>query len=236
MSDQHQDAGAVSAAAPMFSRAAWVRIVPFATYLAFIVLVDVLGRLGVPAASLRWLYAVKVSAVALTLLIFWRQYRELQRWRVSPTWVAIALASGVAVWWLWISLDAPWMVVGAPDGFDPRTNGQLDWLLVAARIAGAALVVPVMEELFWRSFLMRWIEQTNFEQVEAGLVRPWAVLASAVLFGFEHNQWLAGIVAGLVYGVLYRRNGMLWSAVVAHGVTNLTLGLWIVHTQMWTYW
>ena len=236
MSDPHHEGGVVSAAAPMFTRAAWVRIVPFATYLAFIVLVDVLARLGVPVASLRWLYAVKVALVALTLVIFWRQYTELHRWRVGPMGVAVALVAGVGVWWLWISLDASWMVVGAPSGFDPRTNGQIDWLMVVARIAGAALVVPVMEELFWRSFLMRWIEHVNFEQVEPGQVRPWAVLVSSVLFGFEHNQWLAGIVAGLVYAMLYRRQGVLWSAVVAHGVTNLTLGLWIVHTQMWTYW
>ena len=236
MSDPHHEGGAVSAAAPMFSRAAWVRIVPFATYLAFIVLVDGLTRLGVPAASLRWLYAVKVSMVALTLVIFWRHYTELQRWRVSPTMVAVALAAGMLVWWLWITLDAPWMLVGTSDGFDPRTNGQIDWLMVSVRIAGAALVVPVMEELFWRSFLMRWIDHVNFEQVTPGRVRPWGVLASALMFGFEHNQWFAGVVAGLVYSALYRRQGMLWSAIVAHGVTNLALGLWIVHAQMWTYW
>ena len=37
--------------------------------------------------------------------------------------------------------------------------------LVAVRWIGATLVVPVMEELFWRSFLMRWFQRTQFETV-----------------------------------------------------------------------
>lgn len=102
-----------------------------------------LGRLGVPAEQVRWLYAVKIFAVVVTLLMCWRHYTELHSWEVSPIWAGIAVAVGVAVFGLWIARNAGWMIIGTPAGFDPRTGAQIDWLMVAVRIAGAALVVPV---------------------------------------------------------------------------------------------
>jgi CAAX prenyl protease-like protein len=63
-----------------------------------------------------------------------------------------------------------------------------------------------------------------------------ALAIGAVLFGLEHNLWLAGIVAGLAYSLLYMRSGNLWTAILAHGVTNGVLGAWIVITGNWYYW
>jgi CAAX prenyl protease-like protein len=222
--------------APMLNRAAWVRILPFLVYMLFIGVADVLARLGVPPEPLRWLYAVKIAAVVVTLLICYRHYDELHRWRVGPREAVVALAAGVLVFALWIALNAGWMVVGTPAGFDPRTGGQIDWLMVAVRIGGAALVVPVMEELFWRSFLLRWLDAYDFQSVNARTVRLQSVAIAALLFGIEHHQWLAGIVAGLAYSVLYMRARSLWTPILAHGVTNGVLGVWIVTTGNWQYW
>ena len=225
-----------AASPPLLSRAAWARILPFLVYMLFIVVADVLGRFGVDAQQLRWLYGVKIFAVVLTLLIFWRHYTELHTLRLSPTWAGIAVLAGVIVFILWIYLSTGWMLIGSPQGFDPRNQGNIDWLLVVVRIAGAALVVPVMEELFWRSFLTRWIDSSDFESVDPQRVRWSSVAIASVLFGFEHNLWLAGIVAGLAYGALYKRQGNLWSAIIAHAVTNGILGVWIVRTASWTFW
>ena len=63
-----------------------------------------------------------------------------------------------------------------------------------------------------------------------------AFLITAVLFGFEHNLWLAGIVAGVAYALLYMRTGQLWAPILAHAVTNGLLGVWILVTSNWTYW
>ena len=238
MSDQDKQTPVQARAAPasMLSGAAWVRILPFLVYLLFIVVADLLARLGVSASALRWLYPVKIFAVVVTLVICWRHYQELHTVRLSPIWAGIAVLVGFVVFVLWISLSSGWMLIGSPTGFDPRTNGQVDWLLVGLRIAGAALVVPVMEELFWRSFLMRWLDKTDFEAVDPAKVRLSSVAIAAVLFGFEHNLWLAGIVAGVAYSVLYMRQRSLWSAIVAHAVTNGILGVWIVRSAEWTFW
>lgn len=203
--DKQSPIQASAANAPMLSRAAWARILPFLVYLLFIVIADVLGRIGLSEAALRWLYPVKIFAVVVILVICWRHYQELHTVQLSPIWAGIAVLVGVVVFVLWIGLSTGWMLIGSPAGFDPRTNGQVDWLLVGLRIAGAALVVPVMEELFWRSFLIRWLDSTDFLSVDPAQIRLQSVAIGAVLFGFEHNLWLAGIVAGVMYSVLYMR-------------------------------
>jgi CAAX prenyl protease-like protein len=229
-------AAALPADAPMFNHAAWMRILPFAAYLFFIVAGDVLERLGVAASTLVWLYPAKIAVVALLLALFWRHYSELRHFRLSSTQTLTALVTGVVVLILWVSLDAGWMIIGSPSGFDPRSQGQIDWLLVAIRIAGAALVVPVMEELFWRSFLMRWIVSPDFESVESSQLGLKSFVITVLLFGVEHNLWLAGIVAGAAYSLLYMRHRTLWSPILAHAVTNGLLGIWVVRTGNWSYW
>ncbi|MES2349841.1 MAG: CAAX prenyl protease-related protein [Pseudomonadota bacterium] len=219
----------------MLKREAMARVLPFAIYMGFILVADVLSRLGVTDVQLRWLYAVKIGAVVAALLFYRREYRELAS-RLSPRAALVAVAAGVLVLVLWINLDLPWMRVGASAGFDPRTDGVVDWSLVAVRLLGAALVVPLMEELFWRSFLLRWVQSPDFLNVTPAQVKVGAFVVTVILFGIEHNLWLAGMVAGLVYNLLYIRSSTLWSPILAHAVTNGLLGLWIIQTANWTYW
>ncbi|MCM2566553.1 CAAX prenyl protease-related protein [Janthinobacterium kumbetense] len=220
----------------MFDRAALPRVAPFLAYLSFIAIADMLGRLGVAAQDLRWLYVVKIGVV-LGLLLYWRRsYTELRWTPLGARAILGALAGGVVVFLLWINLDASWMSIGKPDGFDPRTDGRIEWSLVVLRIAGAVLVVPVMEELFWRSFLLRWIDKPDFLRADPRLASVKAFAISVLLFGFEHNLWLAGMVAGAVYSLLYMRSQSLWSPILAHGVTNGVLGLWIISGGHWIYW
>jgi CAAX prenyl protease-like protein len=234
MPDQRALTG--KAAGTGLGRAAWARILPFATYMAFVAMADVLGRIGFDAHALRSLYGVKVAAVVLVLAVFWRDYTELGRAALRPAAAVAAVAAGIAVLVLWVSLDAGWMQIGASSGFDPTDGGRIDWSLVAMRIAGAALVVPLMEELFWRSFLLRWIAEPDFLRAGPAAAGLKGLLISSVLFGFEHNLWLAGIVAGLAYGALYMRYRSIWAAIAAHAVTNGLLGAWVVHTGNWHYW
>jgi CAAX prenyl protease-like protein len=110
------------------------------------------------------------------------------------------------------------------------------WPLVAVRWIGAALIVPVMEELFWRSFLMRWIQSPQFESVVPQRVALKAIVLSTFVFVLAHTLWLAAIVAGLAYAWLYVRTGKLWTSVIAHAVTNGVLGVWVVATGRWAFW
>lgn len=220
---------------PMLARG-----LPFACYIAFLVMVSSLPAMqpGLPI-DLRWLYAVQIMLVIGTLAIFRRDYLEL--WVASPVRIAdwgLSLLLGVLVFVLWINLDSGWVTLGeASSGWVPtNTAGEMIWPLVVVRIFGAAAVVPVMEELFWRSFVQRWIDKKDFLALvpAAGSLR--ALLLTSVVFGIEHSQWLAGIIAGLAYGWLYRRSDSLWPPIVAHSLTNLLLGVWVVHSGQWHFW
>ena len=221
------------------SRAALVRVVPFA---AFMVLLAVRGAVpedGSWGIDPRWLYGVTVLAVGGLLAWFWREYGELVSQTLpSLAEAALAVAVGLVVFGLWINLDAPWMRLGEPSaGFVPKdANGQLLWPLIAVRWVGASLLVPVMEELFWRSFLMRWVQNPQFESVVPQQVGLKAVVLSTFVFMLAHTLWLAAIIAGLAYAWLYIRTGKLWVPIIAHAVTNGVLGVWVLQTQRWAFW
>lgn len=220
----------------MLERSVLSRVLPFGAYISFLFLSDVLAKFGLEAQDLRWLYSVKIAVVVWLLWVFRAEYSELS-WpsKSTRTWV-IAVITGAAVFFAWISLNADWMLIGTPTSYNPFGGSGVDWVLVVVRLVGAALVVPLMEELFWRSFLMRWICDQNFRMVEPAVVGVRAFAITTVFFAVEHNFWLAGIVAGMAYGLLYMGSGTLWSPIIAHAVTNGMLGVWVLYTGNWAYW
>ena len=220
-------------------RPATPRVVPFATYILFLILGSLLMSVAQHAHwDPRWLYGVKIACVALVLGCFWRGYAELHR-APAPSardW-QLAVVVGLLVFVLWINLDQPWASIGAPAVFDAsREGGGIDWSLVAVRWIGAALVVPLMEELFWRSFVLRWLQRQDFWRLAPAQITMKVSLITAVLFAVEHNLWLAGLAAGFAYNWLYIRTGKLWVPVIAHAVTNGALGVWVVTTRNWQFW
>lgn len=215
----------------------FVRSLPFGLYITVLVLEGLLPHWA-PAFDLRWLYPVKAGLVALALAVLWRHYTELRSYGLPLKHLFLALGVGVAVLVLWVSLDAAWMIMGdVGKGYNPTdAAGRIDWLLVAFRVAGAALVVPIMEELFWRSFMQRWVQRAEFLALDPSRIGLKALLVASALFAVEHSQWLAGLVAGLAYGWLYIRTRNLWAPVIAHGVTNGALGAYVVTTGRWSFW
>jgi CAAX prenyl protease-like protein len=215
------------------------RLFPFAAFMAVLAL-----RSLVPEAPLlargfdpRWLYAVQAGLAGGLIVWWWREFTELLA-RPTVREALVSIAVGVAVWWIWVRLDEPWMRISEPSNpFNPvDATGQVLWGLIALRWLGAVLVVPLMEELFWRSFLMRWIESHDFINVDARRVGVKAVVLSTFVFTLAHTEWLAAAIAGLAYALLYRWSGKLWTAVLAHAVTNAVLGTWVVMWGHWGFW
>lgn len=222
---------------PAFSPAALARCIPFFVFMGFLALRGYLpADVGLDA---RWIYGAQTVIVAGLLAYYWRGYGELVRQNLPDAretgWAVVV---GIAVFAIWVQLDAPWMQLGsATASFVPLdADGQPIWTLIMLRLMGAALVVPVMEELFWRSFLMRWVQHPGFERVDPQTVGARAIVLSTFVFTLAHTLWLAAVVAGLAYALLYRRNGKLWSAVIAHAVTNGLLGIWVIWTGRWEFW
>ena len=211
------------------------RILPFAAYIGFIVLESLLPDGTIPRA---WLYGMQVSLTGALLLWLWPHYAELRPaprdqprpGRPGPlAWLAAA-AVGIAVFILWINLDLPWARFGESRGLVEAAGEAPAVAVVALRVLGAVLIVPIMEELFWRSFLMRWIDNPRFLELAPQSASWKAIIVSSVLFAAEHHLWLAGMLAGLAFALLYRRTGSLWLVIAAHAVTNAALELWVWRT------
>lgn len=215
------------------------RVMPFGVFIALMAIEPWMAGNLANQIDARWFYGLRSAVTASLILYFWRQYEELNQaaWP-RPSDVALAVFVGIGVLVLWLLLDDGIFLLGEQTpGFDPRNgDGQIDWGLALTRLAGAALVVPVMEELFWRAWLMRYLQDRFWETVTPSQVTRGAILLSSVVFGLEHQQWAAGILAGLAYAWLYWRSNNLWLAVISHAVTNFLLGCFVLARGAWYFW
>ncbi len=195
-------------------------------------------RLAAWGVDVRWLYAARVVIVASLLAFLWRHYTEMHHLDgVTAGRLAAAIGTGIAVFLLWINLDFEWARLGNSVAFDPTLpDGGLDWQFVFFRLLGLAIIVPVMEELFWRSFLLRWLERKDFWLQDPAKVGVRAMIICAALFALEHNLWLAGFIAGAAYVLVYVVGRNIWLAIISHATTNAALGGWILATRSWQFW
>ena len=220
----------------------WPRILPFALFMGFIGVAPLLTALfpgddQVQAIEL-WLYPVKALAVGGLLVFFWSHYDELQNpFLISWAEGLSVLGIGLLVYVLWVRMDWFWAIQGELTGYNPFENNNSNGVLLTVfRLFGASVVVPVMEELFWRSFLIRWIVDNRFHVVPLGTFTIGSFAATVVLFGLVHHLWLAGMMAGTLYNVLLYRTRRLWPCILAHGLTNLALGIHVLLTGEWKWW
>lgn len=217
--------------APLLLRAA-----PFGVFIALLAMQPWLEG----HVDARWLAVSRCLAAGALLILFWRAYCELRPpagARPSLRESLLAVGAGLAVFVAWITFDSGWAAFETGPGLAPlRADGALDPALVAMKLVGLVLVVPVMEELFWRSLVMRWIDRRDFLAMDPRAASLAAVGVSAALFALEHSLWFAGLLAGVVYAWLYRRSGNLWTAILAHATTNGALAAWILATRRWELW
>ena len=166
------------------------------------------------------------------------------RWVISFE----ALLTGPLVFILWVTLDVPYTKFSQPDD---SWNLQkqfaaapvMVWVFAGVRIAGSTLLVPMLEEVFYRSFLYRYILAPNwmFTAHSSFAVKPF--LITSIVFGFTHQHWLAGIACGIIYQLLVIRTNRIGDAITAHAVTNLLLGVWVItkgfgyaEKEQWHFW
>jgi exosortase E/protease (VPEID-CTERM system) len=178
------------------------------------------------------LYPARIACVLVVLWFYRVHYRGLE-WGLH--WDSIAI--GVAVFALWYQLAAG----GDPEDVQTLENGLAGLgaggsaLWIVARIVGMSVVIPIAEELAFRGYVLRRLVSADFDRVDARRPVAWAWLVSSAAFGVLHSDWFAGILAGLAYALAQQRRGRVTDAIVAHGVTNLLLGLdaWLLGNLRW---
>lgn len=171
--------------------------------------------------------------------------RPVLDFRVRSGFRSILLGVAVFVVWIGPDLIAPgwrssWLfsndIVGRPESGFPEA-GRASGVALGLRFARAAVLVPIVEELFWRGWLPRVIMEADFRKVPLGSFTPAAFVITAVLFATEHGSWWdVGLAAGLIYNWWMMRTRSLGDLMLAHAVTNACLSAWVVGAGKWAYW
>jgi exosortase E/protease (VPEID-CTERM system) len=182
------------------------QILPFAVFMASALLASTFANMP------TLVYPLRAAAMVAALAIFLPYLRSLV-WRLDP----LALGAGLAIGVIWTATAPP------AAGTDMAMAGALQGLggaafvaWVVARVVGTTVLVPVIEELFFRGYLLQRLMGAQ------GLVWRVAlgVVVTSVLFGVLHDRWLLAGVAGAVYAVLRLRSGRISDAILAHAASN----------------
>lgn len=203
-------------------------------YILFVLPIYLGGKFGVD--SHYWVYFGRTLLGALLIWIMWPLVREM---RYAFSWEAVAVGVGVFV--MWVGIDGTYRHLLQADTtwntFAHFGEGApLAWFFVLMRIAGSTLVVPALEEVFFRSFLYRWIMRPDFESLPLNHYHWKPFFLTAIIFGFIHSEWLAGILCAFAYQWLVIRKNRLGDAMTAHAITNCLLGIWVVWKGAWQFW
>ncbi|MEO7085296.1 MAG: CAAX prenyl protease-related protein [Gemmatimonadaceae bacterium] len=213
--------------------AAWVG--PFAVFMLWLA-VDKYIPLENPAKEIARDLVLLASIIGFSRHILPRK---------APHWVA-SIALGVAVCALWVAPDAIfpgwrnfWLFQNSVTGHLKTSipPQELTTLMLVLRTSRAALLVPILEELFWRGWLVRWLQDQPFTKVPLGQFTALAFWASAILFAAEHGPfWEVGLLCGMIYNWWMWRTKSLGDLMIVHGVTNLALSLYVIYTQKLMFW
>ncbi len=224
---------------------AFARVTPFVVFMAFIGLEQMLRAmlehqvLDFEDTALYWLYLPKVMLVGVILWIYRRDYSEITlKDLFEGRKTALSIFSGLLVFFLWVNMDWTLGANGKPPGFNPDvfSSQGIKWLIISIRVSGAVIIVPIMEELFWRSFLLRYLINSNFLSVAIGRFSFFSCIAVAILFGLEHHYVFAGIMAGLVFNIIYYISRSIVQCILCHAVANLGLAIYVLNSGHWNFW
>lgn len=192
---------------------------------------------GQSQAWYPWLYGAMALVVTAALIVCRSTWRDI-RW--EPRFLPAAAAVGLLVFAEWVLLprwvDYPRM--GGRSAFDPAQIGDPTARIafLAVRFYGLVVMVPVMEELFWRSFLLRALSSPGWRRMPVGSFTMGAFAVSTAGFALAHPEWLEAAICAAAYSLLLLRTRSLFACVVAHAVTNLALGIYVMATGTWSLW
>ena len=224
------------------SASVWPYVMPLIAFLALSALEGYLPKGTGDVPSPVWYPSAYTGNVAIVCGLLWACRVSLRDLLPIPSIASIALSVGLglAVTLAWVGLDGRYpelSFLGKRIGFDPVTIGPIGrFLFLAVRLFGLVVMIPIVEEIFYRAFLMRWIVDPNFTRVPIGKVTPLGIGVTTAVFAFSHPEWLPAILTGLAWCWLLWHTKSVSACVMSHATANLALGIYVLVTGEWKYW
>lgn len=216
-------------------------LLPYGAYVAIATAAGALGR--VPD------YALRIVVTATLLALLWKRFQPIAGPQSTVGSIGLGAGVGLVGVLLWIALLLPF--------HDAREGAPFTALEFTFRMAAAALVVPLAEELLFRGYLLglvaQWqgarrsgaskplgvaLDKRSVHEVEPGTWTGLAVVLSSAAFALGHapEQWLAAFGYGLLMAGLWILRRDLIAPITAHAVTNLVLYLYVFYSGSWGLW
>jgi uncharacterized protein len=184
-----------------------------------------------------WVYFVKIILVVAAL--FWARptWKDI-KW--EPKLIPLAVGLGLVLFGVWVGIErVAYPHIGDRSAYNPWekiSDASLRSAFIAVRFFGLVLVVPLMEELFWRSFGLRYATQTDFKALPIGTFSMTGAVITCAIFALSHPEWAPALVFAAAMTVLVWKTQSIFACLVAHAVTNLALGIYVVTQGAWTLW
>jgi CAAX prenyl protease-like protein len=216
-------------------------LAPFAVFFAGLLLGELVAKFGdgyahwAVAEPRYWVFPLQVFVCGLIL------WSSRAAYHFAPfRGFGFATFIGLAALGVWIAPQAVFHAAPRIEGFDPGRFGEgwPFWMNLALRLVRMVIIVPLLEEIFWRGFLLRYLVRVDFESVAFGTFTWKSFIITSVAFCFEHQpaDWPAALLTGALFNLVAYRTRSLAACVLTHAVTNLALAIYILQTRQWGFW
>ena len=193
---------------------------------------------GSMVANYVWIYFAKMVLVTGALIWARPTWRDIT---VDAKLIPLGVISGLILFAVWIGLEKylHYPHLGdrtAYNPFEKIPDPGLRMAFIAVRMFGLALLVPFMEEIFWRSFGLRYASKNDFASMPVGTFNQAGAVICCTVFAFSHPEWLSALIFAIAMTTLVYKTKGIFVCVVAHAVTNLALGIYVLTQGAWTLW
>jgi CAAX prenyl protease-like protein len=198
----------------------------------------------------NYLAMVGVQIVVAVGLLTWFHKIHLRHFPLKFSWLSVVVGVvGIVIWLVLceIQLEKKFLaLIGLEDWFPDRpsfnpfaefSDNGFRAIFLGLRFTLLAAIVPIVEELFIRGWLVRWIEDPDWQPIRLTQLSFKALAAASVYGVLTHpGEALAAIAWFGLVSWLMHRTGNLWDCVIAHAVTNLLLGIYVIYANAWHLW
>lgn len=220
-------------------------ILPMAVFCAFVAIGTQGPQWFAPA------YVARTLLVPFLLIILWPHFARIRwtHWQWGLLMGVVGIIEWICMGKLLLKLDLLNRIaialgmhptIAPPTVWNPFEQIQPAWLVwpfIAVRWLGPTLLVPFVEEFFWRDYLWRRLAApSDFRLVKVGEWDPLSFWLVPVFFAIVHVQLVTAFVWGVMIGLLLWRTKSLGACIVMHGVTNFLLGAYVLWTHDWYFW